>query len=302
MFGSGEGQYNADGIKVDFMGLLRDPVVSHYAHPEKGIGMKELLHFYQMFYEEAKRVKPDVLIDCTVGDPRYEPWIDFNRLHDTHCGTREKEIRAAILANACPELPMDSDGCLMFNSWVQTHYISAAVYGFSSNYYIKSYHDVLKNRKLPPEERVPEQKLLMTRQEKTALGNLFKMARHKPNGVPHFESFGNWSLRDGERINAISQKGETVVYYPTEENDTGYLFTFCDETIFLPLHGRKFSQLTPEVKCVKVDYARDRVILRVRPGEVYTFKNEDGEDGIEAIFKGSVREETTDRMINYVNE
>lgn len=86
LFGNGEGQYNADGIKLDFIGLLRDPAITQtYAHPERGIGMKDLLLFYEMFYEEAKKVKNDVLIDCTVGDPRFEHVIDINRLHDTHC-------------------------------------------------------------------------------------------------------------------------------------------------------------------------------------------------------------------------
>ncbi|MBR2353710.1 MAG: hypothetical protein IKA76_04315 [Clostridia bacterium] len=301
LFGDGEGQYHVDGIKIDFMGLLRDPAVSHYAHPERGMGHKELYHFYTMMYEEAKRVRPDVLIDCTVADPRFEHLIDFNRMHDTHSGTREKEIRANIAALACPNLPIDSDGCMMFNSWLATHYISSSIYGFSANYYIKGYHDVVKNRKKSPKECLPDEKILLAEEEKRALGNLFSMSRHKPNGMPHFESFGNWTLREGERINALSQKGETVIYYPTETNDTGYIFTFCDETIFLPLCGRGMAQVSPEPKYLKVDYARDRVIMRIRPGEVYTFKNENAGDGIEKTFAFDAKRQKTLGMINYVN-
>ncbi|HBN82969.1 MAG TPA: hypothetical protein DDZ89_03930, partial [Clostridiales bacterium] len=145
LFGDKEGQYNADGIKLDFMGLLRDPAVTRsYAHPEKGIGMKELLLFYEMFHEEAKKVKPDVLIDCTVGDPRFEHVLDFNRLHDTHCGVIEKEIRAKIASLGCPDLPIDSDGALMYTHWLKSHYISAALYSVPSIYYIKQFHDFAK--------------------------------------------------------------------------------------------------------------------------------------------------------------
>lgn len=302
LFGNGEGQLNADGVKMDFLGLIRDPVTTHYAHPEKGMGMKELYVFYELLYTEAKKVKPDVLIDCTVGDPRFEHLIDFNRLHDTHCGTREKEIRADIIARACPNLPIDSDGCLMYNSWLATHYISSSVYGISSNYYVKKYHDKNKNLKREPEDMIPDSRIYLEGYEKKAIGNLFKMSRNKPDGIPYFESFGNWVLKDGDKINAISQRGETVVYYPTETNDTGYIFTFQDETIFVPLHGRKLSELTPEPTYLKVDYARDRAIMRIKPGVVHTFKNIDGKDGIDRIFRLDNEQEETENMVDYVNE
>ncbi len=301
LFGDGEGQYHVDGIKMDFLGLIRDPAVSHYAHSERGMGYKELYLFYSMMYEEAKKVRSDVLIDCTVGDPRFEHLIDFNRLHDTHCGTREKEIRANIVALACPNLPIDSDGCLMFNGWVANHYISSSVYGFSSNYYVKRYQDEALNRKRNPELRLPDAKITLSVEEKRAMGNLFKMSRNKPDGIPCFESFGNWTLRDGDRINALSQKGETVIYYPTEKNDTGYIFTFCDETIFLPLCGRGFSDLSPSAKYLQVDYARDRAILRIQPGVIYTFKDRNAGDGIEKIFGADAVRQEFAHMVNYEN-
>ena len=301
LFGDKEGQYHADGIKMDFLGLIRDPAVSHYAHAERGMGFKELYLFYTMLYEEAKRVRHDVIIDCTVGDPRFEHLIDFNRLHDTHCGTIEKEIRANIIALACPNIPIDSDGCLMFNSWVIPHYVSASIYGFSSNYYVKKYHDAYINIKKAPDERLPDSRMLLTTAEKKAIANLFKMSRNKPDGIPHFESFGNWTLKDGDTINALSQNGKTVIYYPTATNETGYIWTFCDETIILPLCNRKMSSVTPEPIYFKVDYARDRVIMRIRPGVIHTFKNEDAHDGIENIFLANAKRECFESMVNYEN-
>lgn len=301
LLGSGEGQYNADGVKMDFMGLLRDPEEAHYAHPERGMGHRELLLFYQMMHEEAKCVKPDAVIDCTVGDPRFEDVIDFNRLHDTHCGTREKEIRAELVVRACPALPIDSDGALMFNSWLATHYISAAVYGIPSNYYAKAYQDVRFNKYRFPNEQRAESRLTITPDEKRRLGELFKMSRYKPDGIPHFESFGNWVLRDGDQINAISQRGETVVYYPTDKDETGYIFTFQDEVIFIPLYGRKIAQITPAPKQLLVDYARDRAIMRLIPGVIHTFQNRDAGDGIEQIFQPEAARAEVDGMVDYVN-
>ncbi len=44
LFGDGEGQFHADAVKLDFIGMLRDPATTEadYAHPERGIGMREL--------------------------------------------------------------------------------------------------------------------------------------------------------------------------------------------------------------------------------------------------------------------
>ena len=303
LFGNGEGQYNADGIKLDFMACLRNPELTNcYSHPEKGIGATELLHFYKMFHEEAKRVKPDVILDATVGDPRFEKFIDFNRMHDTHCGTIEKEIRANLSLLACPDLPIDSDGALMFTSWLKTHYISAAMYSIPSMYYMKKFHDFAatedgeyKYKHSIKSEMLPE--------EKQQLGVLLSMVKYRPDGVPTLDTFGNWLIKDGDKVNGISQKGETVVYYPTDKNDTGYIFTWQDETIILPLHGRKFSGLEPAGDCknILVDYARDRVILHLEPGKLYTFKNCDDGSGIDLIFKNKKTTEVEAEM-DYVND
>jgi len=305
LFGSGEGQFNADGVKLDFIGNLRDPALTNtYAHPERGIGIKELLRFYEIFYSKAKAVKPDVLIDSTVGDPRFEHVIDLNRLHDTHCGTIEKEMRAKIALLACPDLPLDSDGALMYNEWLKTHYISAAVYGIPSNYYLKCYHDFYQNDSdeevgLPPSDIVP---IHLTSEMKKQFGVLFQMVQHKPDGIPEMEQFGEWILKDGDKINGISQRGETVVYYPTPTSSKGYIFTFQDEVICLPLHGRKFSNLTPPAKndfCL-VDYARDQVILRLKPGALHTFEDQDDGTSIDQQLSARAVIQTESDM-NYVN-
>lgn len=305
LFGSGEGQLNADGVKLDFLANLRDPALTNtYEHPERGVGIKELLRFYEIFNAKAKAIKPDVLLDSTVGDPRFEHLISLNRLHDTHCGTIEKEMRARIALLACPGLPLDSDGALMYNEWLKVHYISAAVYGIPSNYYLKCYHDFYQADNdeevgLPSSTITPAHLSLQMKQH---LGTLFQMVRHKPDGVPEMERLGEWILRDGDKINGISQRGETVVYYPTESNKKGYIFTFQDEVICLPLHGRKFSNLSPAPVggfCL-VDYARDQVILRLTPGVLHTFEDRDDGSSIDRSFSGKALRQTETEM-NYVN-
>ncbi len=304
LFGAGEGQYNADGVKLDFLANFRDPVGSTYAHPERGMGMKEVLHAFEIFYEEAKKVKPDVLIDASMADPRFEHVLDLNRLHDTHSGNIEKDHRAKISTLACPDLPIDSDGALMLNRWLKTNFINASIYGIPSNYYTKQYHDaaISENAQWCAVEGVLPQRCMLLPEEKRKLANLFKLTTVRPDGCAVLDENGNWMLVEDGKINAITQRGETVVYYPTDKNDTGYIYTFQDEPVEIPLYGRKIGMITPPpVKDrIIVDYARDRVILKLKVGEVHTFKDVDEGNSVDNIFKSKKNTGNVETEINYV--
>ncbi len=304
LFGNGEGQYHADGIKIDFLGKFRDPATAHYAHPERGMGIKEALLFFEMFYEEAKRVKPDVLINSSSSDPRFEHTLDFNRLHDVHSGNLEKDLRARISTLACPDLPIDSDGALMLNRWLKTNFLNAVIYGVPSNYYTRQYHDgkVHLSKSWKAIEGVPAERCLLLDSEKKMLGALMQMARYRPNGAPVLDDNGNWMLVENGVVQALTRRGETVIFYPTEENNTGYIFTFQDEAIELPLYGRKIGQIDPPPAGDRliVDYARDRVILKLSVGVVHTFRNIDEGNSIEAVFKQTAAADAVEAEMSYV--
>ncbi len=305
LFGDGEGCYNADGIKVDFTSLIRNPEANTtYANAENGIGLTEFLRFLTIFREETKKVKPDAIINCTVGDPRFEHFIDCNRMHDTHAGKLEKEIRANLAVRGCPNSLIDSDGCFMFTSWMKAYYTSAVLYGIPSIYYSKQFQDFATNAKGEYTYTITE-KSKLTLDDKKMLGRLVSLSKHRPDGIAQMESFGNWIIKDGDKINAVSINGETVVFYPTEKNKTGYIFTWQDrEAIFIPLCGRKFKLDTSKYPCRNkiVDYARDRAILRIEPGVVYTFTDEDDGTSIDNIFRQKTSDGTEQEVVNYVNE
>ena len=290
LFGSGEGEFNADGVKLDFIDTLRDPGITRtYAHPERGVGMKELYSFFKMFSEEARAVKADVLIDCTVGDPRFEDFITHLRLHDTHAGVDEKEYRARLVSLACPDSLIDSDGALMYSSWLARHYTNAAVYSIPSNYYLRGYQDYRHWEgcaDITPEEA---KQLDLTPQQRKAYGRLFSMARFRPDGRAVTDGDGSWKLiGDDGQVNAVSLYGDTVIYYPTEPGGTGYIFTLRDEAMTVPLYGRKVADLTPPPArdYIAADYARSRMTVHLLPGVVHTFRWDETAVGIESAFDG----------------
>ncbi len=285
LFGEGEGEYHFDGVKMDYMALLRDPAKhTGYQHPERGLGLREMALCLETFYKAAKKVRPEVMVNCSVTDPRCEHLLDLNRLHDTHAGTIEKEFRARVSTTACPDLMIDSDGAVMLTDWAKHHYISAAIYATPSNYYTLKY----KDRPMPQEDLKP-------------LGTLLQAAVHRPDGYGKMESLGNWKLLDKiGKVNGRSIDGHTLVYYPWEKNPVGHIFTWRNETVIIPLEGRKFGKLTPAVEGVQVDYARDLVIARLQPGILYTFESVDEGNSISNLF--AKRVQNTEEEVNYENE
>lgn len=299
LFGSGDGQFNADGVKLDFIGTLRDPSRKQtYAHPERGIGMKELHLFFRMFSEEARRVKADVLIDCTTGDPRFEDFITHCRLHDTHAGVEEKELRARLVTLACPDMLIDSDGALMYSHWLARHYTNAAVYSVPSNYYLRGFQDFhswASANNISHEEAVATD---LTPRQKRIYGRLFSLAKYRPDGHAVTDGNGSWRLVDENgQVNAVSLYGDTVVFYPVVPGEKGIFFTLRDEAMTLPLYGRRIGEITPAAfrDFVVPDYARDRVTIHLMPGTVHTWVWDETASGVEASF-GCSEEET-----NYVN-
>ena len=303
IFGSGEGEYNADGIKLDFLGCLRDPELTQtYSHPEKGVGLRELLHFFEMFYEEAKKVKPDVVINSSVGDPRFEHTVDLNRLHDTHSGVEEKEMRAAISLAGCPTTLIDSDGAFMFLSWIKRHYINAAIYSIPSNYYTGDHTEATIN----PDRSFCFGKYSDRRgladNEKKAIGTLLQMQKLRPDGIAERYKDIDWILRDGDKVNGVTVNAETVVYFPTEKGGKGYIYSLADEAVIVPLFGHKVSGLTPDARrgLFYVDYARDRMIVQLVPGKLYEFVGEDDGASIDELFK-KAQFAKRDGAVDYVN-
>lgn len=294
LFGSGEGQLNADAVKLDFLGDLRNPAkATDYQHPEYGIGFREYYRYFELFRKCAKAVKHDAMINATLADPRFEHLIDVSRLHDTHSGEEEKERRARIMTLACPDLPVDTDGALMLPGWLKRNHIAAAVCGMPAIYYT---YDCGKEI------------YAMSAKEKRDLGTLASMTMVRPEGTPVVDDNGHWQLIDKDgNVVADCIRGETVIYYPTKKSDKGYIFSFLDELVRIPLHGHRIAALTPAPaggfdgkSYMELDYARDRAFIYLRSGVLYTFQEGDEGNSVDRKFIEQ-NAHVSDETVNYVN-
>ena len=225
-------------------------------------------------------------------------------MHDTHSGNLEKILRVKVSSLACPKLIIDSDGAHMFKSWLIPHYIDSVIYGIPANYYTGKYQDYRMRAgecKTDGDKAIMDEYVDMTEKEKRQVGNLFSMIKHRPRGEVIYNGNG-FTLTDGERINGISIGGHTAVYYPTVENPKGYIITFLDEACVIPLFDRKFGRLDGELinGNIQVDYARDRVILHLKKGEIYTFEDIDEGNSLDAVFKAKAAT-VTEKDMDYVN-
>lgn len=245
-FGSGEGCLDADGLKLDFLAVLQNPATTAvYKCPENGIGVKEMYRFHKLLHEAAVKVKPDVLLNASTCDPRFEDIVSMNRLHDIQKVPEEREQRAWVSSLACPELPIDSDGAIMISPWVKSAYISAVLYATPSLYYVKQFHDSVS----------------LPREDMEALGRLLRLSEKKPAGEAVFLSPGCWRLMDGHRVMGASFDGETVLIFDEENN--GWLFSWKDGEMTLPCFGRTPA---PESGFVREG---DSIRGNVQAGRVY---------------------------------
>lgn len=107
-----DGCMNADGFKVDFADCV--PLEKDMRIYEKGIyGIALLNRFMELIYSEAKRVKPDALINTSCCHPFFAAYTDQARLHDNYFALRDSvrimSERAELFDAMMPGISIDTD-------------------------------------------------------------------------------------------------------------------------------------------------------------------------------------------------
>ena len=111
MFGSEDDSLDADGIKLDFTGVVPRP--GECKCTKRLYGMRYLYELYKLFHDAAKRVKPDCLLDYQVANPHFAKFHDMTRLNDfflpNDIALPVMETRAKIARSANFGAEIDTD-------------------------------------------------------------------------------------------------------------------------------------------------------------------------------------------------
>ena len=253
-FGNGEGELDCDGLKMDFLASIHPVKDCNPQHPELGLGMRNLYRFYDLFDQAARKVKPDVLLNGSACDPRFDKVLHMNRLHDIQRVYEERELRARASVLAAPGILVDSDGAIMLSDWVEESYLNAVIYSTPALYYVRKFHD---GRSLPDGKM-------------KALGRLLELSGHKPWGDVVFISPNNWRLyRNGATVGAAFD-GHTLLLQDKNEKEL-HLFSWREGIQTLPLFG-----LIPASVPEGFSVENGSLTGNLREGEVYTFPLKQG--------------------------
>ncbi len=243
---------NCDGLKMDYLAFFHNPAKSEYRNAKNGIGVKEMYRFYKTFLEKAREIKPDVLLNGSACEPRFEEVLCMNRLHDIQLYYPEREDRARISSLSAPTILIDSDGASMYSDWIYKTYISAVVYGVPALYYIKELHD----------------RDSLTDDKMEQLGKLLTLSSKKPWGIPVYHSYGNWTWESNGKIYAQAIDENRVVVL--DGKGVGYLFTWTEGMNKFPTLNRKILKLPEEFKVEE-----NQITGNLKAGTIYTFTYEE---------------------------
>jgi hypothetical protein len=177
LFGDGQDQLNADGLKIDQLFLTRDHGKANYANSNIGIGFREAYYYLHTFYRATKKYKPDALIMSSAIDPHFADVQDMVRINDDWDNKTVREKRARIITPAMPGMLINGDAADLSSSIAIYHYVTSAVYGVPSIQYLTRFHDTL-----------------IATETKNQILNLLKLYRLKSQGKLKFVDYGNWQI------------------------------------------------------------------------------------------------------------
>lgn len=228
LFGQGPEALNADGLKMDYLFLVRDPATAKYADPARGMGFRELYRYLETFSRLAKKYNPEALIIGSAIDPHFREIQDMVRVHDDwdHKTTREK--RARIITQALPGMLIDGDAADMSQKIIDYHYITSAIYGVPCIQYLSR----LRDGEIPTATRLMLVQLLRLYQQ-TPIG-----------GQLTFEDYGNWQIRS-KNNNVLMESlpaGKGILYF--QEKDQATLLCSDNKQLLLVIEGLRLNKVT----------------------------------------------------------
>jgi len=131
LLGSGPGDLDADGLKLDWA----YDIPARVERPALGWGAAALYRYLEVVHRAAHRVRPDALIETSAAAPQFGDVTDAIRLYDAW-QEASWDRRATVVATADPGLPIDGDGWAANPADIVPHTVSSAVYGIPAFYFV----------------------------------------------------------------------------------------------------------------------------------------------------------------------
>ncbi len=117
MLGSGQGCYDADGLKIDGTNVL--PGVEKMLSRGRIYGFELLRAYLKIAYDSAKNAKPDALVSLHVANPYLSDCCDMVRLGDLYTfrgdPVHTMRWRAETFRAGMPHAVIDTDGAFRFS-------------------------------------------------------------------------------------------------------------------------------------------------------------------------------------------
>jgi len=130
LVGTGPGELNADGLKLDWQYDIPDSL----GHAEQAWGARALYRYMDTIHTVAHALRHDAMIDASAAAPQFADVADAVRLYDAWSAA-EWDRRAAIVAAADPDMLIDGDGWQTDNVDTLPHTVASTVYGTPAVYF-----------------------------------------------------------------------------------------------------------------------------------------------------------------------
>lgn len=130
LLGSGPGDLDADGLKLDW--AYRIP--QQFGNPALGIGDAALYRYLATIHTAAHAIRPDALVEASAAAPQFERVTDAVRLYDAW-SEAVWDLRAAVVTAADPGVLIDGDGWQATRADAVAHAVSSTVYGVPALYF-----------------------------------------------------------------------------------------------------------------------------------------------------------------------
>jgi hypothetical protein len=262
LLGSGRGDLDADGLKMDFTFLVPPVGSFQWSDPSLGIGLAASHRYFATFRQDAHRVKPGALLTAAIAAPQFADAVAEIRLDDSKTvGGSSSEVkwqsRARVATAVQPGTPVDSDGWVTDARAALEHFFTGAVYGVPELDYVSSW----ANGPLPAAEA-------------RLIGRIQALAAKRPTGSPVYAAPGHWlSLRSGAVLAETLRSARSRSRLAGVDVWTGKrirILVAIGMRIAVPLHGAAVRSVTARGRRIRWHLDGSRLVFRVKPGEEAT--------------------------------